>query len=265
MSSRSAHKRRRSGSGDSVQLTIGGPHAVAAALTRPGAVERVFLDSDVESARLESLRKQAVGAGVPVSTTKRGECDRLSGGRAQGVAARITFQYADFDELIAAEKGLLVFLDGVEDPQNLGAIIRTAEAAGSLGVVIPGRRAAEVTSTVVRASAGAALALPIARPVNLTAALHKARDAGFWAFGLDQSAERVIEPQRPDARTALVVGGEGRGLGRLVRETCDELVRIPMRGRVESLNASAATAVAIYCTQSLVLFGPNRIDTQLAR
>jgi 23S rRNA (guanosine2251-2'-O)-methyltransferase len=263
MSQRATHRRRRSG--DSVALTVGGPHAVAAALARPGGVERVFLDSDVQGARLETVRQQALRAGVPVSTTKRGECDRLSGGRAQGVAARITFQYADFDDLVSSPSGLLVFLDGVEDPQNLGAIVRTAEAAGCLGVVIPGRRTADVTSTVVRASAGAALALPIARPVNLTAALHKARDAGFWALGLDQDAERAIEPQRPDARTALVVGGEGRGLGRLVRETCDELVRIPMRGSVESLNASAATAVAIYCTQSLVLFGSNRVDTPHAR
>jgi 23S rRNA (guanosine2251-2'-O)-methyltransferase len=251
---RSNHQRRRARGAEPLALTVGGPHAVLAALDQPAAVERVFID-DESGARGQESRAAAQRAGIPVSPASRGECDRLAGVKAQGVAARIRFRYADFYELIGAASGLVVFLDGVEYQQNLGAIIRTAEATGCLGVVIPGRRTAEVTAAVVRASAGAALRLPVARPVNLAGAIHKARDAGFWAIGLDQHAPRIIEPQPNGARTALVVGGEGRGLGRLVRETCDELVRIPMRGKVESLNASAATAVAIYRTQTLVLFG----------
>jgi 23S rRNA (guanosine2251-2'-O)-methyltransferase len=261
------HKRHRSRSarGADVHLTVAGPHAVLAALEQPDSVERVFLENDAQVSRADVIRAAAGRAGIPVSATARGECDRLAGVKAQGVAASIRFRYADFDDLISAASGMLVFLDGIEDPQNLGAIIRTAEAAGCLGVVIPARRTAEVTPAVVRASAGTALQLPIARPVNLAGALHKARDAGFWALGLDHQAERVIEPQRADTRSALVVGGEGRGLGRLVRETCDELVRIPMRGRVESLNASAATAVAIYRMQSPTLFPSDRVDTHKPR
>jgi 23S rRNA (guanosine2251-2'-O)-methyltransferase len=158
------------------------------------------------------------------------------------------------DDLVASESGLLVLLDGVEDPQNLGAIIRTAEAAGCIGVVIPSRRSAQITASVVRASAGAALHLPVAQPVNLVAAMQKARDAGFWAIGLDHTAERILEPAQPGGRTALIVGGEGRGLARLVRDSCDELARIPMAGSVESLNASAATAVAIYRLLGPALF-----------
>ena len=265
MSSRSTHRRRRVRPGEAVNLTVAGPHAVLAALARPGSVERVFLDGESEGARLESIRAAAVEAGVPISKAARGECDRLSGVRSQGVAARIRFEYADLDDLVSAEKGLIVFLDGIEDPQNFGAIIRTAEAAGCLGVVIPARRTAEVTAAAVRASAGAALQLPIARPVTLAGAIHKARDAGLWVIGLDHEAQRVVEPQPPAACTALVVGGEGRGLGRLVRETCDELARIPMRGKVESLNASAATAVAIYRVQTRVLFDSDRVDTPPAR
>jgi 23S rRNA (guanosine2251-2'-O)-methyltransferase len=261
MPSRSTHRRRRTKPGEAIALTVAGPHAVLAALENPESVERVFLDAEAHGARADAVRAAAERAGVPISKAGRGECDRLSGVRAQGFAARIEFAYADIDDLIAAPAGLILFLDGVEDPQNFGAIVRTAEAAGCLGVVIPGRRTADVTAAAVRASAGAALQLPIARPVNLAGAIHKARDAGFWAIGLDHEAERVLEPQATGARSALVVGGEGRGLGRLVRETCDELARIPMRGKVESLNASAATAVAIYRAQANVLFGSDRIDT----
>ena len=248
-------RRRRGRGGHALDLTVGGPHAVQAALEHGEDVERVFIEANTTGPRIDWIREAAARKGVPVSTIGRAECDRLCGTRAQGVAAKTRFRYADFDDLLTAEPGLMLVLDGVEDPQNLGAIIRTAEAAGCLGVVIPPRRSAQITAAVVRASAGAALYLPIAQPVNLSAALQKAREAGFWTIGLDHRAERLLAAAKPGERTALVIGGEGRGLARLVRETCDDLARIPMTGAVESLNASAAAAVAIYRIRASSLFG----------
>jgi len=224
----------------------------------------------------------ARAAGIPVSRVPKGECDRLAGVRAQGVAAEISYAYADFDSLLAAvqdvghgqrggdglgDRRLLVFLDGVEDPHNLGAIIRTAEAAGALAVVIQGRRSAQVTPAVARASAGAAMQLPVCRVTNLVQAMRLAREAGYWLVGLDHDAAGSLsaapgpgvggEIDGPAGRIALVglvVGGEGQGLRRLVVEGCDELARLPMRGRVESLNASVAASIAIYRVCEKTLF-----------
>jgi len=129
---------------------------------------------------------------------------------------------------------------------NLGAVIRTAEAAGALAVVLPGRRAAPVTATVLRISAGAALHLPVCRVANLSRAIEMAQHAGFWAVGLDAEADDLLEPPPPPRPAALVLGSEGSGLRPLVARNCDQLARLPMRGRVGSLNAAAAAAVALY-------------------
>lgn len=214
------------------------------------AITRVFLEESAGK-RASSLADRAREAGVPVSAMGRGECDRLAGARCQGVAAEVAYAYADLEDLIAGE-GLVLFLDGVADPHNLGAVVRTAEAAGALGVVIPERRAAGVSATVMRVSAGAAVYLPIARVTNLSRALQQAKDAGFWILGLAAEGEREVprlgasEDPRLGRRVGLVLGGEGEGMHRLVAERCDEIVRLPMRGRVESLNASVAAALAIY-------------------
>lgn len=226
-------------------VVVGGPHAVAAAL-RGGLPTTVQVYVERGPGRAEVLAEEARGLGIAVKVVPRGECDRLAETRAQGIAARLTIDYADLAPLLAKPAGLLLFLDGVEDPHNLGAIVRTAEAVGALGVVIPVRRSARLTSTVVRVSAGAALELPVCRVPNLVRSLDTARNAGFWLLGLDAGASRLLVPQGAETRFGLVVGAEGRGLGRLVREHCDELVRLPMTGRVGSLNASVATAVAIY-------------------
>ena len=228
-----------------------------AALADPESVERVYVEAGIDAPRAGEMLNVAASAGVRVERLARGECDRLAETRSQGVAARVRFSYSDLEPILETPQGLLVFLDGIEDPHNLGAIVRTAEAAGALAVVVPARRSAMVTSAVVRASAGAALQLPICRPTNLVRALEQARKAGFWVIGLDHTAESVLESAAADARTALVVGGEGRGLGRLVRESCDSLANLPMVGRVESLNASVAAALAIYRTCHHRLYGPQ--------
>ncbi len=235
-------------------MEIGGPNAVeaslaaAAASEQGGAVHRVLLEEGA-GRRAEALASRARALGIPVSAMGRGECDRLVGVRCQGIAADISYGYGELGDLLAAPSGLVVFLDEIADPHNLGALIRTAEAAGALGVVVPARRAAAVNATVMRISAGAAVYLPVCRVSNLARALQEARDAGFWLFGLDHRASGCLASGYSGAgreKMGLVVGSEGQGLRRLVAEACDELVRLPMRGRVDSLNASVAGALAIY-------------------
>jgi 23S rRNA (guanosine2251-2'-O)-methyltransferase len=146
-----------------------------------------------------------------------------------------------------ADDALVVLLDGITDPQNLGASARSAEAAGAEMLVTRTRRAADVTSVALRASAGALFHLPHARVANLTRALERLKDAGFTVVGLDEAADpAAFERPCPEGRVAVVLGAEGEGISRLVRETCDVLVSLPVRGRVSSLNASAALAAALY-------------------
>jgi 23S rRNA (guanosine2251-2'-O)-methyltransferase len=146
-----------------------------------------------------------------------------------------------------AQDAIVVALDGVTDPQNLGAAARSAEAAGAVLLVTRQRRAAPVTPAAVRASAGALLHLPLARVANIPRALERLQELGFWVVGLDEEADATIyEGTPPNGRIALVIGDEGRGLSRLARERCDELRSLPMGGRVASLNASAALAAALF-------------------
>ncbi|MBX6396122.1 MAG: 23S rRNA (guanosine(2251)-2'-O)-methyltransferase RlmB, partial [Alicyclobacillaceae bacterium] len=170
----------------------------------------------------------------------------------QGVIADVApFAYADVDDLLAAvaesgRPGLFVLLDGIEDPHNLGSILRTAEACGVDGVVIPKRRAAAVTETVSKASAGAVEYVPVARVANLPQTVVRFKEAGYWVIGADGNGRRSYLDPDYSVPTALVIGGEGTGLSRLVRQRCDEVVHIPMFGRVNSLNAGVAAAVLLY-------------------
>jgi 23S rRNA (guanosine2251-2'-O)-methyltransferase len=220
-------------------------------------IERVFLSASAPR-RAHELADEARHRGIPVSTVGEAECDRLCGGaRSQGIAAATRFAYAEHSTVLGevADGGLVVYLDGVTDPHNLGAILRTAAAAGVAGVVIPGRRSAAVTAAVVRVSAGAALAVPVVRVGNLVQALTEAKRAGLWLVGLDHRADRLLTGAAPSMPHGLVVGGEGEGLHRLAAETCHELARLPMVGAVESLNASVAAALAIYRLREVALYG----------
>lgn len=190
---------------------------------------------------------------IPVQTVYPRRLDALGRGIPhQGVAALGAIQaLVELEDLLrrAHDRGeapFLMILDGIEDPQNLGAVIRTAEAAGAHGVVIPRRRAAGLSPAVARAAAGATAYLPVAGVTNLAAALERLKAEGVWVIGADADASDRYDDGALAPPVALVLGGEGRGLHRLVRERCDRIVRIPLRGRVQSLNVSVAAALLLY-------------------
>jgi 23S rRNA (guanosine2251-2'-O)-methyltransferase len=194
----------------------------------------------------------------PVLVERR-ELERLCGSPGhQGVCADAgPYPYVSPSRLIGGSEGLVVALDRIQDPQNLGAICRSAECAGALGVVLAERRAAEVTPAVCKASAGAVEHLAVARVTNLADFLTRAKQAGAWCYGA--AAQRGRPFREPDygPRVVLVLGAEGRGLGPRVARCCDELVSIPLRGKVGSLNVGAAAAVLMY---AILQNGPRRLD-----
>ena len=207
-------------------------------------------DSDV----LDEVLALAGDAGVPVERVDRSRLDdRAEGLVHQGVVATAPgFPYADLDHVLdrstrEGEPALLVALDGVTDPHNLGSVCRTAEAIGAHAVLVPDRRAVHVTPTVEKAAAGALAHLPVCRIGNLVRTLAAIADRPVWSLGLDADADvELADSALVTEPLVLVVGAEGRGLARLTRDACDQLVRLPMRGRVGSLNASVAAAVALY-------------------
>jgi len=189
--------------------------------------------------------------GVPVKVLPRTELDEMAGTAAhQGVVAVTSSkQYTNLEDVIVAkrsEHSLIVVLDGVEDPHNLGAILRTADAAGADGVVIPERRAAGVTGTVTKVSAGASEHLPIARVTNIARSLEELKDSNIWTVGLDERGSQTYDALDYKMDCAIVLGAEGKGLHDLVAKKCDFLVSIPMLGKVPSLNVSVAAGVVLY-------------------
>jgi len=170
----------------------------------------------------------------------------------QGIAAQIApYQYLELTDLIAqakqkSDKPVIVAIDGVTDPHNLGAIIRTAESIGAQGIVIPQRRSVGITSTVVKVAAGALETFPVSRVVNLSQALEELKQSGFWIYGTAANADKPVHTASFDGAIVLVVGAEGEGLSVLIQRNCDVLVSIPLKGRTPSLNASVATGMALY-------------------
>jgi 23S rRNA (guanosine2251-2'-O)-methyltransferase len=230
-----------------------GIHAVREALAARRPVQSVLIARGRHGDRLEEIVRLARRNGVPLRFEERPQIDRAAGTRDhQGVIALIAAQTSvSLDELLAedhssAASGLLVLLDGVEDPQNLGAIIRTSLAAGAGGVVIPERRAVGLTEAAVRASAGAAAHLRVARVTNLVRAMEEIKQAGYWLVGLDERAEKRHTDIDLSVRVALVLGGEGKGLHQLVRDRCDFVVSIATTGPVRSLNVSVAAGVVLF-------------------
>ncbi len=237
------------------QRLVGGVHPVRELLRAGGDVHRLLLATGRgEDRSTEELIALAEAAGVPVTRVERDELDRRTDGLThQGVVAVAgAFPMVTLDAVLegadrSGEPPLLVAIDGVTDPHNLGSIARTAEAVGAHGLLLPGRRAAGITPTVEKAAAGALAHLPVAEVGNLVRALAQLAEAGVWSLGLDGDAE-VALADHPLAAEAcvLVIGAEGAGLARLTRERCDGLVRLPMHGRVASLNASVAAGIALY-------------------
>lgn len=202
-----------------------------------------------DSSVLGRLRALAAERGVPFSVAPRPELDRRFGGVHNGVVARVGSREGwSLESLLKSEPAgsrKVLVLDGVEDPRNLGAILRVAEGFGATGVVVPKDRAASMTAAAMKSSAGASETARIATVVNLRAALVRMRDDGFWIWGAEKGGKGAHEIDLT-GDVALVLGGEGKGLHRLVRETCDGLVGIPVSPRVESLNVATAAAVLLY-------------------
>jgi 23S rRNA (guanosine2251-2'-O)-methyltransferase len=199
------------------------------------------------------LARLARERGAKVREAPRAKLDRLAGtDRHQGVVAVVTdYQYRELEDLLeaaraAGEPPLVVVLDGIEDPQNLGAIIRSAHALGAHGVVIPKDRAAGITAAAAKASAGAVEHCPVARVTNLAQAIEALKQAGVWTIATDMDAPEDLSQVDLRVATALVIGSEGSGVRPLVRRTCDRVARIVMKGKVGSLNASASAAIALY-------------------
>lgn len=228
---------------------IFGRNPVREALLAGRPLNRLLLARGIVPRVHQELFALARERGVPVQSVERSFLDRLTGGQAhQGVAAYVAEQaYVDVEDLLRGrEKPLIVVANEIQDPHNLGAILRTAEAAGVDGVVIPSRRAAGLTGAVAKAAAGAASLVPVARVTNIARTLRYFKEKGLWVIGADAAAPTLFWDADLKGPLALVIGGEAAGLGRLVREECDLLVRLPMLGRLNSLNASVAAALLIY-------------------
>lgn len=231
-----------------------GIHAVEAALDHDVSnLVELYVENGSQNARVKALAERARELGVKPHARDRAALDRMTGGaRHQGVVARYKAPAAlaetDLAALVekAGRDALLLVLDGVTDPHNFGACLRSSEAAGVTAVVVPKDRAVGVTPTVRRASAGAADRVPIVAATNLARTLNSIKDAGVWLVGLDGDATQSVYDIDLKGPIALVLGGEGEGMRRLTREACDFVAKIPMRGDVESLNVSVSTGIVLF-------------------
>ena len=231
-----------------------GIHAVREALEAGSAFDRIVIAKGRQDSRIEDIVQLARERGIPVRFEDRAQLDRLANSRDhQGVVAIAAARKAaaledilDNANRAKGQPGLIILLDGVEDPHNLGAIIRTVLAAGAHGVVIPERRAAGLTDTVARASAGALAHLPIAKVTNLVRAMEELKEAGSWLVGLDENAEKSYTEVDYTSPTGIVMGSEGKGLHDLTRKRCDFVVALPTTGPIKSLNVSVATGVVLF-------------------
>ena len=234
------------------EMTIEGRNAVAEALRAGKPIDRLFIQDHCQDGPVLTIKRLARAKDIPVKYVEKERLDQLSEtGRHQGVIAyAAAYEYAQVEDMLAAaqEKGeppFLFLLDGIEDPHNLGAIIRTANLAGAHGVIIPKRRAVGLTATVARTSAGALNYTPVARVTNLVKTMEELKEQGIWFVCADMDGEPMYRLNLTGP-IGLVIGNEGEGVGRLVKETCDFIASIPMKGEIDSLNASVAAGVLAY-------------------
>jgi 23S rRNA (guanosine2251-2'-O)-methyltransferase len=232
---------------------IYGRHPVLTALENERSINRLWITTRLRyDPRFHHLILQAKDNGAVIDEVEPMRLDQITGrANHQGIAAQIApYAYIELEDLIAKSKSItdpvIVVADGITDPHNLGAIIRTAEAIGAHGLVIPQRRAAGITSTVVKVAAGALETFPVSRVVNLGRALEQLKEQGFWIYGTAVTGSEPLQSVKFSGPVVLVVGGEGEGLGMLTQRSCDVLVSIPLQGKTPSLNASVATGMALY-------------------
>ena len=231
---------------DSKGAQLEGRQPVREALLANRPINKLFLAKGAKD--LGPILDLARERGVVVEWTHRAKLDKLSGGRIhQGVIAQVApYHYAELEDLLTAEEPLLLILDGSEDPHNLGSLLRTAESVGASGAVIPKRRAAPITPTVEKAASGALAHLPVARVSNLAQTIDELKEHGLWVVGCDMDGEQTLWEADLTGSLAVVVGSEGSGVSRLVKEKCDFIVRLPMLGKISSLNASVAGGIVLY-------------------
>ncbi|HEY9810355.1 MAG TPA: 23S rRNA (guanosine(2251)-2'-O)-methyltransferase RlmB [Halomicronema sp.] len=233
---------------------IYGRHSVQAALNSNRDLHRIWITSQLRhDPRFYTAIVEAKQNGTVVDEVDFRRLDQITGrANHQGVAAQTApYKYCELSEMLevakaAGDQAVIIVADSITDPHNLGAIIRTAEAMGVQGLVIPQRRAVGITSTVMKVAAGALEKFPVARVVNLARALEELKAAGFWVYGTASNASQPLHTLKVHNPTALVVGSEGEGLSLLIQRLCDELVSIPLQGDTPSLNVSVATGMALY-------------------
>ncbi len=250
---RDAARDRRPLEREDAENILEGRNALTEALASGRAIDKVFIAEGSTDRALARLAAQVKQAGAVVVETDRRKLDQMSAtGAHQGVIAMVAaHSYATLDDILnrAKERGeapLIVICDELSDPHNLGAIIRTAECAGAHGVVIPKRRSVGLTAIVGKASAGALEYMPVARVTNITNAIKELKERGVWIFGTAAEGATPLYQADLKGAAAIVIGNEGDGMSRLVAESCDLKVSIPMKGRISSLNASAAAAILLY-------------------
>ena len=229
-----------------------GRHAVVEALQTPDRVNRIFIQEGTSGRDAAKVIELAREKGIQVQTVPKTKIEDLVGNAVhQGLVASIAaYEYADLEDVFkkAEENGedpFIVILDGVEDPHNLGSILRTADATGVHGIIIPKRRSASLTATVAKASTGAIEHVPVVRVTNLTQTIEQLKARGIWVFGTDMNGTDYRK-WNTSGPLAIVMGNEGKGVSRIVKESVDEMVTIPMVGHVQSLNASVASALMMY-------------------
>lgn len=231
---------------------IVGRNAVSEALKAQRSINKILIVKGATEGSIKEIIGQVKSAGIPIQEVERSYLDKLSEGQKhQGVAAMVAAkEYVEIEDIIEIararkEEPFIVVLDGIEDPHNFGSLLRSAEVAGVHGVVIPKRRAVGVTSTVAKSSAGAVEYMAIARVANITQAIEKLKELGCWVAASDMDGQELWDATLTGP-IALVVGGEGKGVSRLVKEHCDFVVKIPMKGNISSLNASVAGAILMF-------------------
>jgi len=230
-----------------------GKNPVLEALRSNRTINRIYIEKGLKDPVAEKIYAEARSKGIVVSYVDKTKLDQMSETRNhQGIIADVSpYSYAEVDEILERANSMnqppfIFILDGITDPNNLGSIIRTAECAGVHGIIIPKRRAAALTPVVAKVAAGAAEHIPIARVTNLTMTIRDLKDKGLWIAGADMDGETAYNEYDYRNPLAVVIGSEGEGISRLVRENCDLLLRIPMYGRINSLNAAVAAALIAF-------------------
>ncbi|MEB8416769.1 23S rRNA (guanosine(2251)-2'-O)-methyltransferase RlmB [Enterococcus casseliflavus] len=241
--------RRKEAAGEAIEDNfVFGYHAVAEAL-KEGRGNKLFLSEEARGEKIDRLKEMAREQAVPVKWVPKQKLDKMSDqGVHQGMILAITpYQYLTLDELLAQtkEQPLYLILDNLEDPHNFGSIMRTADASGVDGIIIPKHRAVGITPIVVKTSTGAVEHIPVARVTNLTQAVQQLKKAGFWIFGTDMSGSDY-RTWNAQGAVGLIIGNEGRGMGEGLKKEVDQMLTIPMTGHVQSLNASVAAGLLMY-------------------